>query len=130
MVISIGIGTIGPNLKGSLELAGLNLKDDVDILCGSFEFCLDSVGGFLAGSITKIYKCRLFAAGYIFSASSPPYSCTAAKDSFEQIEKKGKQLKEKIDKVKNEFYNMIKEVSDKVEVIGDPLSSCILRHRG
>ena len=123
---SIGIGTIGPNLKGSLELAGLNLKDDVDILCGSFEFCLDSVGGFLAGSITKIYKCRLFAAGYIFSASSPPYSCTAAKDSFEQIEKKGKQLKEKIDKVKNEFYNMIKEVSDKVEVIGDPLSCCIL----
>ena len=91
---SIGIGTIGPNLKGSIEYAGLNLKDEVDILCGSFEFCLNSVGGFLAGSITKIYKCRLFAAGYIFSASSPPYSCTAAKDSFEQLEKKGKQMKE------------------------------------
>ena len=123
---SIGIGTIGPNLKGSIEYAGLNLKDEVDILCGSFEFCLNSVGGFLAGSITKIYKCRLFAAGYIFSASSPPYSCTAAKDSFEQIEKKGKQMKEQIDKVKKEFYSMIKEVLDKVEVVGDPLSSCIL----
>ena len=123
---SIGIGTIGPNLKGSIEYAGLNLKDEVDILCGSFEFCLNSVGGFLAGSITKIYKCRLFAAGYIFSASSPPYSCTAAKDSFEQFEKKGKQMKEQIDKVKKEFYSMIKEVLDKVEVIGDPLSSCIL----
>ena len=123
---SIGIGTIGPNLKGSIEYAGLNLKDEVDILCGSFEFCLNSVGGFLAGSITKIYKCRLFAAGYIFSASSPPYSCTAAKDSFEQLEKKGKQMKEQIDKVKKEFYSMIKEVLDKVEVVGDPLSSCIL----
>ena len=123
---SIGIGTIGPNLKGSIEYAGLNLKDEVDILCGSFEFCLNSVGGFLAGSITKIYKCRLFAAGYIFSASSPPYSCTAAKDSFEQLEKKGKQMKEQIDKVRKEFYSMIKEVLDKVEVVGDPLSSCIL----
>ena len=123
---SIGIGTIGPNLKGSIEYAGLNLKDEVDILCGSFEFCLNSVGGFLAGSITKIYKCRLFAAGYIFSASSPPYSCTAAKDSFEQFGKKGKQMKEQIDKVKKEFYSMIKEVLDKVEVVGDPLSSCIL----
>lgn len=51
---------------------------------------MNSVGGFLAGDINKIYKCRLFAAGYIFSASSPPYSCTAAKDSFEKIEKNGK----------------------------------------
>ena len=57
---------------------------------------MNSVGGFLAGSMTKIYKCRLFAAGYIFSASSPPYSCTAAKDSFEQIEKNGKKMKKKI----------------------------------
>ena len=123
---SIGIGTIGSNLKGSLDYAGLNLKDDVDILCGSFEFCLNSVGGFLAGSITKIYKCRLFAAGYIFSASSPPYSCTAAKDSFEQIEKNGKNMKEKIDEIRKEFYSRIKEINNKVEIVGDPLSSCIL----
>ena len=37
---SIDIGTIGPNLKGSIEHAGLNLKDDIDNLCGSFEFSL------------------------------------------------------------------------------------------
>ena len=123
---SIGIGNIGPNLKGSLDYAGLNLKDDVDIICGSFEFCLNSVGGFLAGSITKIYKCRLFAAGYIFSASSPPYSCTGAKDSFEQIEKNGKKMKENLEKVKKEFYEKIKEVSDKVEIIGTEESSCVL----
>ena len=93
---SIGIGNIGPNLKGSLDYAGLNLNEDIDILCGSFEFCLNSVGGFLAGRISTIYKCRLFAAGYIFSASSPPYLCTAARDSFKQIEERGKQMKENI----------------------------------
>ena len=123
---SIGIGTIGPNLKGSLDYNGLNLKDDIDIICGSFEFCMNSVGGFLAGSMTKIYKCRLFAAGYIFSASSPPYSCTAAKDSFEQIEKNGKQMKGKLEHIKKEFYSMIKEVSNKIEIIGDKQSPCIL----
>ena len=123
---SLGIGNIGSNLKGSLDYYGLNLKDDIDILCGSFEFCLNAVGGFLAGSITKIYKCRLFAAGYIFSASSPPYSCTAAKDSFEKIEKNGKQMKEQLDKVKKEFYNKMKEVSDKFTIIGNEQSSCIL----
>ena len=123
---SIGVGTIGPNLKGSLENAGLNLKDDVDILCGSFEFCLNSVGGFLAGSISKIYKCRLFAAGYIFSASSPPYSCTSAKNSFEQLENKGNTMKEEIDKIRTEFYNMLKEVEGKIEIIGDKQSSCVL----
>ena len=123
---SLGIGNIGSNLKGSLDYYGLNLKDDIDILCGSFEFCLNAVGGFLAGSITKIYKCRLFAAGYIFSASSPPYSCTAAKDSFEKIEKNGKQMKEQLDKVKKEFYSKMKEVSDKFTIIGNEQSSCIL----
>ena len=103
----------------------LFLKDDIDIVCGSFEFCLNSVGGFLAGSINKIYKCRLFAAGYIFSASSPPYSCTAAKDSFEKIEKKGKKMKESLDKIKKEFRKKMERV-EKVEIIGNKESSCLL----
>ena len=122
---SLGIGNIGPNLKGSLDYAYLNLKDDIDIVCGSFEFCMNSVGGFLAGNINKIYKCRLFAAGYIFSASSPPYSCTAAKDSFERIEKNGKKMKEALDVIKKEFRKkMIK--ATKVEIVGNVESSCLL----
>ena len=122
---SLGVGNIGPHLKGSLDLAYLNLKDDIDIVCGSFEFCLNSVGGFLAGNINKIYKCRLFAAGYIFSASSPPYSCTAAKDSFEKIEKNGKKMKEALDKIKKEFRKKMEKVN-KVEIVGNDESSCVL----
>ena len=122
---SLGIGNIGPNLKGSLDYAYLNLKDEIDIICGSFEFCLNSVGGFLAGNINKIYKCRLFAAGYIFSASSPPYSCTAAKDSFENIEKNGKRMKEELDLIKKEFRKKIGKIKS-VEIIGNEESSCLL----
>ena len=122
---SLGIGNIGPNLKGSLDYAYLNLKDDIDIICGSFEFCLNSVGGFLAGNINKIYKCRLFAAGYIFSASSPPYSCTAAKDSFEKLEKSGKRMKEALDKIKKEFRKKMEKVKG-IEIIGSDESSCLL----
>ena len=122
---SLGIGNIGPHLKGSLDYAYLNLKDDIDIICGSFEFCLNSVGGFLAGNINKIYKCRLFAAGYIFSASSPPYSCTAAKDSFEKIENKGKKMKDELDLIKKEFRKKMKKINN-VEIIGNEESSCLL----
>ena len=122
---SLGIGNIGPHLKGSLDYAYLNLKDDIDIVCGSFEFCLNSVGGFLAGDINKIYKCRLFAAGYIFSASSPPYSCTGAKDSLEKIEKNGKKMKEELDKIKKEFRKKMEKVK-KAEIIGCFESSCLL----
>ena len=122
---SLGIGNIGPHLKGSLDYAYLNLKDDIDIICGSFEFCLNSVGGFLAGNINKIYKCRLFAAGYIFSASSPPYSCTAAKDSFEKIETKGKKMKDELDLIKKEFRKKMKKINN-VEIIGNEESSCLL----
>ena len=122
---SLAIGNIGPHLKGSLDYAYLNLKDDVDIICGSFEFCLNSVGGFLAGDINKIYKCRLFAAGYIFSASSPPYSCTGAKDSLEKIEKNGKRMKEELDKIKKEFRKKMEKIKN-VEIIGCEESSCLL----
>ena len=122
---SLGIGNIGPHLKGSLDYSYLNLKDDIDIVCGSFEFCMNSVGGFLAGNINKIYKCRLFAAGYIFSASSPPYSCTAAKDSFERIEKNGKKMKEGLDVIKKEFRKKMEKIKN-VEIIGNEESSCLL----
>ena len=122
---SLGIGNIGPHLKGSLDYSFLNLKDDIDIVCGSFEFCMNSVGGFLAGDINKIYKCRLFAAGYIFSASSPPYSCTASKDSFEKIEKNGKKMKEALDKIKKEFRKKMEKVKN-VEIVGNEESSCLL----
>ena len=123
---SLGIGAIGPNLKGSLDNAKLTLNDDIDILCGSLEFCMDSVGGFIAGHFAKINKCRLFAAGYIFSASSPPYSCNGAKDSFEQIDSNGKVMKEKLIKIKKEFDSMIEEFDKKVEIIGDKNSPCLL----
>jgi serine palmitoyltransferase len=122
---SLGIGNIGPNLKGSLDYSYLNLKDDIDIVCGSFEFIMNSVGGFLAGNINKIYKCRLFAAGYIFSASSPPYSCTAAKDSFEKIEKDGKRMKQALDLIKKEFRKKMEKVKN-VEIVGSDESSCLL----
>ena len=35
-------------------------------------------------------------------------------------------MKEKIDKVKNEFYNKTQEIFNKIEIIGNPNSSCIL----
>ena len=71
-------------------------------------------------------KCRSFDTGYIFSASSPPYSYIGAKDSFEQIEKNGKNMKENIDEIRKEFYSRIKDINNKVEIIGEPLSSFIL----
>ena len=123
---SIGIGSIGNNLKGCLEYNGLTLDNDIDIICGSMEFCLDSVGGFIAGHFTKINKCRLFAAGYIFSASCPPYACNSSKDSFEQIEKNGNIMKEKLNNIRNEFENVINELKNKVTFIGDKNSPCLL----
>ena len=35
-------------------------------------------------------------------------------------------MKEKIDEIRKKFYDMIREVNDKVELVGDKLSSCIL----
>jgi len=85
---SLGFGAVGSNLKGSVEQAGLT-AEDVDVLCGSLEFVGSTVGGFVVGKFSKLDKQRLFGAGYIFSASAPPFTCTAGTLALQELEEKG-----------------------------------------
>jgi serine palmitoyltransferase len=63
-----------------LEHLGVDVND-VDIICSSLGNSIGSVGGFCIGKKEVVYHQRLNAAGYVFSASSPPYllvsACTA-----------------------------------------------------
>jgi serine palmitoyltransferase len=116
---SLGVGSVGENLKGSIELANLTM-DDIDVLCANLELICNGVGGFVVGKYSVIDKQRLFGEGYIFSASAPPFTCTGTKYSLEQFQKNGKEMREEIESKRNVFNQLFEQCESKnVVVIGE-----------
>lgn len=115
---SLGFGVLGVNLKGSIEHQGLTMND-IDIYCASLEFICNAVGGFIVGKYSIIDKQRLFGVGYTFSASAPPFTCTAASFSFEELEKNCSGKRNKIIEKRNKLVKLINEKAKNVEVIGN-----------
>lgn len=82
---SAGLGTLGRTGRGTLEHLGIPVSD-VEIITASLSHSLGSVGGFCIGSKEVVYHQRLNAAGYVFSASSPPYLLVAASKALTMID--------------------------------------------
>ena len=78
---SLGFGVLGPNGRGTLEHFGLPVQT-ADILIGSLETVCTAVGGFCCGSNLVVDHQRLSGAGYVFSASLPPFLCAAASQAI------------------------------------------------
>jgi 8-amino-7-oxononanoate synthase len=64
------IGVIGPGGRGSASTFGL--KDEVDLITGTFSKSFSSIGGFAVGDRDVIEYIRHQASTHIFSASMPP----------------------------------------------------------
>ncbi|KAF7392579.1 hypothetical protein HZH66_008412 [Vespula vulgaris] len=74
---SISIGTLGAHGKGITEHFGVP-KHEIDLIMGSLETAIGSIGGFCVGTTFIVEHQRLGALGYCFSASLPPLLTTAA----------------------------------------------------
>merc|ERR1712048_409330 len=97
---SMGICALGATGRGAIEHCGLNMSD-FGILCGSLATSLASIGGFCVGYVPDVIDHqRLSGAGYVFSASSPPYTCSAAVAAIDIVDDKsvGKELLAKLQK--------------------------------
>ena len=64
----------------------------VDITLASLGNAIGSVGGICAGSRRVCDHQRLSGAGYVFSASLPPYLAVAAIEAIDILEEEGKEL--------------------------------------
>jgi 8-amino-7-oxononanoate synthase len=80
-----GIGVIGANGKGSLELTGSD-GDDVPVLLGTFGKAFGSAGAFVAGSKTLIQALVQVARSYVYSTALAPALAAAALASLDLIE--------------------------------------------
>ncbi|XXQ36187.1 Aminotransferase class I/classII domain-containing protein [Plasmodiophora brassicae] len=82
---SLGFGVLGTTGRGTCEMKGIPVQD-IDIWCTRMDTAMASVGGVCCGSLQVVEHQRLGAAGYVFSASSPMFSCTAAVEALKVID--------------------------------------------
>lgn len=102
---SISLGTLGAHGKGVTEHFGVP-REDIDLIMGSLETAIGSVGGFCIGATFVIEHQRLSGLGYCFSASLPPLLTTAAITAIDIMENNP---------------NMFKSLKDKCIIIDNAL---------
>jgi 7-keto-8-aminopelargonate synthetase-like enzyme len=78
------IGVLGPNGDGTA--AHFGLKDEVDIVVGTFSKSFASVGGFVAASEQVIHYLRHHSRTFIFSAALPPASTASVQAALEVMQ--------------------------------------------
>ncbi len=94
---SCALGILGEEGRGSCEHHGLP-AEAVDITLASLGHAVGSIGGICAGSRRVCDHQRLNSAGYVFSASLPPFLASAAIESLNILEDGGQKLLVKLRK--------------------------------
>lgn len=144
----ISFGTMGKTGRGLTEHFNVDPLE-IDLICGSLEWAVPSVGGFCVGSHFIIEHQRLSGLGYCFSASLPPLltqAAISALDTFEahpemfvELEdvsrKVHKELStlsmfklsgDQLSPVKHLFLNNVeKTVEEKILVLQDIVEQCL-----
>lgn len=87
------LGVLGENGRGLTEYFDVD-PERFDMIFGTLEAALGSIGGFCAGAQLTIEHQRLSGSGYIFSASLPTYLVKAAIKSIELLNDKPRKLVE------------------------------------
>lgn len=90
---SNSFGVLGKTGRGVTELFGKQLMRDVEITTISLENAVGSIGGVTVGSEEVVDHQRLSGSGYCYSASSPPFTATAAIKSIELLAEQPETLK-------------------------------------
>jgi serine palmitoyltransferase len=90
---SYSFGVLGPTGRGICEEFKVPITD-VDIVTAGLGNSLAAVGGFCCGPDQIVDHQRLSGAGYVFSASSPPYISIAAIEGLNVLEAEPARLKQ------------------------------------
>jgi serine palmitoyltransferase len=83
---SFSFGTLGKTGKGVMELYDKKRMHDAEIITISLENALGGIGGVTVGNEEVVDHQRLSGAGYCFSASSPPFTASAATRALEELQ--------------------------------------------
>lgn len=110
---SNSFGVMGKTGRGGLEHFGLEPMKHAEIITINLENSMGAIGGVSIGNFEIVDHQRLSGAGYIFSASLPPFLASAAQASLKRMETEPiilETLKENVDY----FYKALQlELGDK-----------------
>jgi len=115
----ISFGAIGKYGRGVTEHYDVD-RTDIDLIVGSLEYGVGSIGGFCVGSSFIIEHQRLSGLGYCFSASLPPFLSSIAKYTIESFESRPEAF-EKLKEIAIQYHNELIKI-DKISVLSDDLS--------
>ncbi|KAK1311084.1 Long chain base biosynthesis protein 1b [Acorus calamus] len=82
---SNSFGVLGASGRGLSEHYGVPIEK-IDIITAGMGHALATDGGFCTGSVRVVDHQRLSSAGYVFSASLPPYLASAAITALDHLE--------------------------------------------
>lgn len=122
---SFSFGALGPTGRGAAE----HFQVKPEIVCVSLENSLGSTGAVTIGSQEVVDHQRLSGSGYCFSASSPPYTASAALAAIGVL--KEKTVLEKLNKNRALFLEKLKhllheKLEDLLIVTSDDQSPIVL----
>lgn len=103
---SHGLGTIHP--KGTPGFYNIDTKK-VDMYFAGMDKSLGSTGGFCCGNKEITHHQTLSGAGYVFSASAPPFSCTAAQTALQLLEENGDEFCEQLQNNSTLFRKLLSD---------------------
>jgi serine palmitoyltransferase len=126
---SFSFGTLGKTGRGVAEMYKKRLMYDAEIVTIGLENAIGSVGGITVGTEEVVDHQRLSGSGYCFSASSPPFTATAAIEALNQL-KKRPELLERLHDNRVYMHLKLKELCEKLEdlllVTSDELSPIVM----
>jgi len=120
---TVSFGTLGQCGKGITEMMDVSV-DDIDLIMGSLETSIGSIGGFCAGTTYVVEHQTLAGLGYCFSASLPPMLAAGALTALEIMEKDP----DMFERIRTRARVITDELSDLpgLRLDGDPIS--VVKH--
>ncbi|MCK5283715.1 MAG: aminotransferase class I/II-fold pyridoxal phosphate-dependent enzyme [Nanoarchaeota archaeon] len=115
-----GIGILGKNGKGSLELK--NVLGKIDMVTGSLGKALGCAGGFIATNSKVAEFFRYFCPPFVYSTALPPSIVAASIASLDLVEKSEAKRK-RLYKNKEMLFNGLKEIGYNLTESDTPLFS-------
>jgi serine palmitoyltransferase len=82
---TLSFGTLGQHGRGLTQHYGVPVEK-VDVVLGSLEHAVPSMGGFCAGRASLVKHQRLYGSGYCFSASAPAAACATSTKTIQELQ--------------------------------------------
>lgn len=87
------LGVLGTNYNGKGLVDQCGLRDDVELIMGTFSKSLASIGGFVAGDEVILDYLRHNSRAYIFTASATPAATAAATAALDILQAEPERIK-------------------------------------